>query len=369
MFDRYRVLRFLGEPPPDMVSLARDETSGQTLVLHMLPEALGAGLPGQIESLEPILELLSEDPIDGVPQVIAYDLDGETPGFSEVRAKGEKLSDIISASNRRGMKLPYAAVALTLQSLARTLEEAHKFQLYHGDLRPEKILIHKRNPTILGFPWSPLRPFKSSVSKKETLACLPPEAFAGHKPDEAWDIYQLGLLAYTMYTGQRPFPELEGLEAAKARESRKIPSLSTARQFFPEELEDLIFKTLTNNRDLRLNSAREFRKRLGIFLKKAKKGEINLIKPEKREIMPVIGLKPEKKMRKELPPPPKAPEKPSNDTKKPLFSRISPAYLELILACILFISSFVIVIYSGEKTDGNPPDLVVISTEVAGKTK
>ncbi len=368
MFSRYRLLRFLGGPPPDMVSLARDESSGATMVLHMLPEALGVQLPCHLERLEPTIELLCEDPIPGIPQIIAYDLSSETPGFVEACVKGESLKDIIDQSKRSGLRLPYAAVAMTLNSLAKILTEAHEVKLFHGDLHAGKILIDKRQTSILGYPWSSFRPFDFDNCPDDTLSYLPPEALSGHSPDEAWDLYQLGLLAYQMYTGHRPFPELSGIEAARARAGKKIPDIAQSRQYFPEVLQKLIMATLISDPSKRLNSIKQFRRALKSFLKKAKKGELQLIRPVQKEKLPFIAKKSPRKIRKEIPAlseqkikiKPKTEEKPS--------FKLSLPVAELILASLLFmISAFIIL--GSSKSSELPPRITILPAGIASKTR
>ncbi len=360
MFSRYRLLRFLGGPPPDMVSLTRDEQTGASMVLHMLPEALGAECPERLDILEETLELLSEDPVPGVPQVGSWDLDGETPGFTEMYIPGRSLSSLLSQTMGKGQRLPHAAAAAIILRIARVLEGAHKLDMVHGDLRPAKILIEKKEVHILGYPWSAFRPFAFEKSPPTTLAHLPPEALSGAKPNVRWDIYQLGLIAYQIYTGERPFPDLEGLAAAQHRLSNDIPPVGERRHYFPKDLQEIVMVLLANDPAKRFASARAFRKAMESYLRKAKNGPVELV--ESAAVTSRKFVRPRKTRRKIKEAPLILPQMPVKEEEPPprvQMPKIPPILIELIAACLLFIFSGILVITSSPSPSSLPPRIVV----------
>ena len=367
MFSRYRLLRFLGGPPPDMVSLTRDETTGASMVLHMLPEALGAELPKNLDRLEETLELLSEDPVPGIPQIGGWDLRGETPGFTEVFIGGRSLDSLLSQTMGKGQRLPHAAAAAIILRLARVLEGAHQLELHHGDLRPAKVIVEKKEVHIIGYPWCAFRPFPFDKSPATTLAHLPPEALQGATPNVRWDLYQLGLIAYQIYTGERPFPEKEGLDAAKQRAKADAPPVGEKRHYFPRDLQEIVMTLLSRFPDKRFASARAFRKAMESYLRKAKKGPVELV--ESAAVTSKKFTRPRRARRKLKEAPIIMPQMTvieDDEEKAATFPKIPPVLLELIAACLLFILSGLLVVTASPRRSTLPPRLVVKSSSRGG---
>jgi len=362
MVSRYRLLRFLGGPPPDMVSLTRDETSGAAMVLHMLPEALGAERPASLGDLETTLEFLSEDPIPGIPQVGGWELNGDTPGFTEQFVGGQPLMDLIVRAHGQGQKIPHAAAAVILRRLAFVLEGAHELDLFHGDLQPNKVMVDKKDVHVLGYPWCRYRPFPFEKSPPSTLAHLPPEALDGARPDARWDLYQLGLLAYELYSGARPFADLDGLAAVEARARSTVPPLGERRHYFPKDLQDIVMTLLAREPERRFATARAFRKAFESYLRKAKAGPVELV--EAAAVTSKKWVRPRKPRRqlKEAPVVFAAP-RPPDEVEPPRFRlpTIPPAILELTTACILFVLSGLLVVTAPPVRTDAPPRLVVLT--------
>ena len=367
MFSRYRLLRFLGGPPPDMVSLTRDESTGASMVLHMLPEALGAELPKNFDKLEETLELLSEDPVPGIPQIGGWDLKGETPGFTEVFIGGRSLDSLLTQTTGKGQRLPHAAAAAIILRLARVIEEAHQLELFHGDLRPAKVLVEKKEVHILGYPWCAFRPFSFEKCPATTLAHLPPEAFQGAKPNVRWDLYQLGLIAYQIYTGERPFPDKEGIEAARTRAKEDATPVGERRHYFPKDLQEIVMTLLSRSPSKRFASARAFRKAMESYLRKAKKGPVELV--ESAAVTSKKFTRPRRARRKIKEAPIILPQLPAAEEEveeRSFILKIPPILLELIAACLLFILSGILVVTASPTKSSLPPRLVVKSSSRGG---
>jgi serine/threonine protein kinase len=71
---------------------------------------------------------------------------------------------------------------------------------------------------------------------------MSPEEIEGDPADQRTDIYLLGITAYEMVTGQRPFPEDDLLALSEMHLSEDIPDPAILRSDFPEDLRRLIFK-------------------------------------------------------------------------------------------------------------------------------
>ena len=286
VFDRYRLLRFLDEPPPHTVLLTRDTSTDAPMVLHLIPEALGARRPKGLVRLTSTLELLRDDPLRGIPAVGSFDLTGVTPGWVEEWIPGEPLGDIVTRTKKTGRRLPFSVIVRILLRASLILSEAHHFDLVHGDLTPRRLLISGKRVGILGFPWAPLRPVPEEEASEETLAYLPPEGLGSAKLTKAWDIYQLGLIGYYALIGVRPYPDQPGKRAALLRAERGTPPPGQQRHYVPVPLQQIIMTMLSSNPAERPSSAKHVAKALKEILQVLKSGEMTYVPPEESVRIP-----------------------------------------------------------------------------------
>ncbi|MGP9695236.1 serine/threonine-protein kinase [Brachybacterium sp. AOP25-B2-12] len=168
---------------------------------------------------------LSHDTIAGL-----YDygeLDGRAYIVMEL-VEGRPLSEIIE-ENIAG--LPERRVILVLIDLARALDAAHSKGVVHRDVKPENILVDEDDDwrmkiTDFGIARSTdqARLTKTGLVMG-TAQYLSPEQAMGKQATSLSDIYALGIVAFEMLTGHRPFTGASQVEIAMAQVKQPAPEL------------------------------------------------------------------------------------------------------------------------------------------------
>jgi serine/threonine protein kinase len=116
---------------------------------------------------------------------------------------------------RRLGPLPWREVLAIMRAVCSSLHEAHALGIVHRDLKPANIHLGG-GVKVLDFgvakmlPWSGIDDGNDLTLTGQTVGTLEymaPEQLASATCDARTDIYALGVVAYEMITGRRPFPE------------------------------------------------------------------------------------------------------------------------------------------------------------------
>lgn len=105
--------------------------------------------------------------------------------------------------------LPPADVARWATQLARALDAAHGFDLYHRDIKPQNVLISAYGDAYLAdFGIAALDDMAASTATAESISPshAPPERLTGDTENpQAGDVYSFASTLYTALTGHTPF--------------------------------------------------------------------------------------------------------------------------------------------------------------------
>ncbi|APX32989.1 serine/threonine protein kinase [Brachybacterium sp. P6-10-X1] len=181
---------------------------------------------------------------DAIAALYDYgELDGRAYIVMEL-CPGRPLSDIIE-ENTGG--LPEKRVVSILVELARALDAAHSKGVVHRDVKPENVLVDEEND------WSmKITDFGIARSKDQarltktglvmgTAQYLSPEQAMGKQATSLSDIYALGIVAYEMLVGHRPFTGSSQVEIAMAQVKQQPPELP---ETLSADLRQLVMMTL-----------------------------------------------------------------------------------------------------------------------------
>jgi len=231
--DRYRIKKEIGRGAMGRVMLVDDETVGETLILKFMHPELTA----DANSRERFLRELKYARKISHPNVIRIHDFLLKDGISAISM--EYFDSFGLDALIKGERLKTVEESLDiLYQVSDGMYAAHQQDVIHRDLKPSNILVNnERLAKVVDFG------IASASSEKEvtltktgmiigTPAYLSPERAKGLEADHRSDIYALGIIAYTMFSGALPykgepisllFQHIEGKATPLHRLDKEIP--------------------------------------------------------------------------------------------------------------------------------------------------
>ncbi|NJK89899.1 MAG: protein kinase, partial [Myxococcales bacterium] len=168
---------------------------------------------------------------------------------------GESLKQTL-----RRQRLPFLEAVDVLDELCDALQAAHAKGIVHRDLKPDNVFLEesrgRRIVKLLDFGIAKLsgsarRPESdpSADTNPEVVMGTPdyisPEQATARETSPASDVYSLGVIAYELFVGNRPFVGESPMDVLIKHVSLAPPPPRSAREAIPPSLEKLILSMLS----------------------------------------------------------------------------------------------------------------------------
>ena len=199
--------------------------------------------------------------------------------------EGESLEDRIANG-----PLPLKDALDIGRQIAEGLEAAHEKGIVHRDIKPANVLVDsKGRATILDFGLARLNEASKLTRADQTVgtaAYMSPEQIQGGEVDHRTDVWALGCVLYEMVAGLRPFKGQYDQALAYEIVQEDPEPLTAVRAGVPMDLEFIVGKCLSKDRESRYGNADELRVDLKSLAARMESGKSAVLQSKPAEITP-----------------------------------------------------------------------------------
>jgi predicted Ser/Thr protein kinase len=260
---RYEIIDELGRGAMGSVFKARDPAVGRIVALKTILSAALIGAQSEQYRSRFLREAHAAGSLAHPGIVPVFDV-GEHEGVPFLVMEfvdGRTLADAL----KKGERFTLDRVCEIGGQIAEALGYAHRQGVIHRDVKPANILMTSREvygaerPRITDFGIAKLTANEITTTGQllGTPSFMPPEQFTGAPIDGRADLFSLGVILYSLATGEQPFPG-ETMTAVSYKVVHTVPvPPSKLNPGVPAPLEGVILKCLAKSPAERYQSGEE----------------------------------------------------------------------------------------------------------------
>jgi serine/threonine protein kinase len=271
MFDgRFRVGAKIASGGFGSIYRARDASTNAPVALKVLHADLAsdATLAARFRREAAVLASLRD------PHTVATYEHGEAAGGTHYIVMELLTGRSLQAELRAEGPLPWWRMLAIMRGVCSSLMEAHALGIVHRDLKPANIHLEQRSGKpdfVKVLDFGIVKVLGGSNLDDEshitragqavgTVDYMSPEQIIGGEIDRRTDLYTLGVVAYEMITGRRPFADATtapSLMTALMTRTPMPPSVLFHKDCFPPAVDHLILRCLARDPQDRFADAAE----------------------------------------------------------------------------------------------------------------
>src|SRR5215510_14358032 len=251
--ETYQIEKLLGLGGMGEVYLARDTKLDRMVALKILPWHLVTDVDrlGRFQREARALSSLNH------PNLVTIYEVGEAKGVHFIAMELVEGKTLSSLRDKLSLKELLSIVA----QVAEALGAAHQSGIIHRDVKPDNVMVRDFGLVKL----AEVEPVPGAPGNTQrgvamgTLAYMSPEQASGEPIDHRTDIWSLGVVLYELATGRKPFSGETRQVTINAILSGQPESATTIDSNLPLELDRILNKALDKDRELRYQTASDFR--------------------------------------------------------------------------------------------------------------
>ncbi|HUQ83088.1 MAG TPA: protein kinase [Gemmatimonadaceae bacterium] len=230
------------------VYLVADAALSRRIVVKMLPPNPTARVDSERFRRE--IQIVAGLQHPCIVPVLTTGFVDDSPYYAMPFVAGESLRAKLST----GQLLPLARATRILRDVASAITHAHEHGVAHRDLKPDNVLLSSGYAVVTDFGIA--KAVSSARAELDveltsrgmtvgTPAYMAPEqAAADPAADHRVDVYALGIMAYEILTGQRPFVGRTAQELLVAHITKAPTPITDRRLDLPARLASLVMRCL-----------------------------------------------------------------------------------------------------------------------------
>ena len=215
-------------------------------------------------------EALTAARLSGHPHIVTIFDVGECEGRPFIVM--EYLGGGTLADRARRGPVDHGQAIEWLKQTAEALDDAHRQSIVHRDVKPANLLFDERGELHVA-DFGIARVVDETTTGMTmvgtvlgTAGYLSPEQARGEPATAASDIYSLGIVAYELLTGGRPFEGGSSTAEAAAHIHQPVPPASQRSVGLPREVDAVFERVLSKDPARRYRTARSFVRALCLAL-------------------------------------------------------------------------------------------------------
>lgn len=249
----YRIVRLLGEGGFAEVYLGEHIHLGTEAAIKVLHALLASEETEQFRAEARLIASLDHP---NIVRVLDFGLADKTPFLVMGYAPNGTLRQL----HKRNERVPLATIIPYVRQVANALQYAHQQRLVHRDVKPENMLVGRRNEILLsdfGIAFvSQSSRYQGTHDVVGTVAYMAPEQIRG-RPRPASDQYALAVVVYEWLTGDRPFHG-SFTEVAVQHAVAPPPLLREKLPTISPQVEQVVLTALSKDPDQRFATIQAF---------------------------------------------------------------------------------------------------------------
>jgi eukaryotic-like serine/threonine-protein kinase len=255
---RYRDAEQIGRGAMGDIYRATDERLGRMVAVKVLAQRYAGDEPLRRRFSR---EAFAAARLSGEPNIVTiFDVgeQSERPYLVMEYLSGGSLADVL---RREGAQEPERAIDW-LEQAARALDAAHRAGVVHRDVKPANLLLDQNGTVhVADFGIASAVGMDSLTVTGTVLGTagyLSPEQARGERATDASDRYALGVVAFELLTGNRPFEAESPTAEASAHVHAEVPSACERSALLPCELDEVFDRALAKDPSRRYASCAAF---------------------------------------------------------------------------------------------------------------